>query len=111
MGRYLNFLDARPSFIRLVVRECLDGGRFLQGLPEHLAAIARAIRVIGQRGPLRSEIDPRHLLLSSISLCWFSMVARPLTADLGFNPDSSAFTDERTKQVVELLLHGALAGR
>jgi hypothetical protein len=39
------------------------------------------------------------------------MVARPLTADLGFNPDSSAFTDERTKQVVELLLHGALAGR
>ncbi|MDQ6900197.1 MAG: TetR/AcrR family transcriptional regulator [Candidatus Dormibacteraeota bacterium] len=111
IGQYLDFLAARPSFVRLVVRECLDGGRFLQGLPEHLAAIAEAMRVVGERWPLRSEIDPRHLLLSAISLCWFPMVARSLTADLGFNPDSSAFTRERTKQVVELLLHGALAGR
>jgi hypothetical protein len=56
------------------------------------------LSVVGQREPLRSEIDPRHLLLSAISLRWFPMVSRPLTADLGFNPDSRAFTDERTKQ-------------
>jgi hypothetical protein len=43
VGRYLDFLTARPGFVRLVVRECLDGGRFLQGLPEHLAALAQGM--------------------------------------------------------------------
>lgn len=112
IGNYLDFLASRPNFVRLVVRECLDGGRFLQGLPEHLAAIAEAIRAVDDgRGLLRDEVDPRHLLLSGISLCWFPMVARPLTADLGFDPGSRAFADERRNQVIELLLHGALTGR
>ena len=39
------------------------------------------------------------------------MVARPLTADLGFDPESQTFADERRNQVIELLLHGALTGR
>jgi AcrR family transcriptional regulator len=112
VGRYLDFLTARPGFVRLVVRECLDGGRFLQGLPEHLAALAQGMRAIGDGSEsFRSEVDQRHFLLSAISMCWFPMVARPLTADLGFDPESSAFADERKLQVAGLLARGALAGR
>ena len=112
VGRYLDFLTARPDFVRLVVRECLDGGRFLHGLPEHLAALAEGMRAIGEGSErLRSEADPRHLLLSAISLCWFPVVARPLTADLGFDPESTTFVDERKRQVFDLLLHGALTSR
>lgn len=111
IGRYLDFLATRPNFVRLVVRDCLDGGRFLQRLPEHLAAIGEAISAVDDgRMLLRADVDPRHLLLSGISLCWFPMVARPLTTDLGFEPESRAFADERKKQVIELLLHGALTG-
>jgi AcrR family transcriptional regulator len=108
--RYLDFLSARPSFLELVVRECLDGGRFLEGLPEHVAAVATAMQVVeqGQRS-LRAGLDPRHLLLSGISLCWFPLIARPLTADLGFDPESPSFVEQRKKQVAELLLHGALS--
>jgi TetR/AcrR family transcriptional regulator len=110
VSNYMDFLAARPSFVRLVVRECLDGGRFLEGLPEHLASIAQTMSAFDKRRPrLRGRIDPRHLLLSGISLCWFPIVARPLTADLGLQPASKTFGEERKKQVIELLLHGALA--
>ena len=109
IGRYLDFLSARPSFLELVVRECLDGGRFLDGLPEHVAAVAAAMQLVEQgRGSLRAGLDPRHLLLSGISVCWFPLIARPLTADLGFDPDSPAFVEQRKKQVAELVLRGAL---
>ena len=112
VGEYLDFLSSRPSFVRLVVRECLDGGRFLEGLPEHLAAVAQGMSAVGEGSPrLRARVDPRHLLLSGISLCWFPIVARPLTADLGLHPDSKEFVEQRKRQVSDLLLHGALAVR
>ncbi len=108
IGRYLDFLASRPTFVRLVVRECLDGGRFLEGLPEHLAAIKETMGALDTDvGALRAQIDRRHLLLSGIALCWFPIVARPLTADLGFDPDSTEFIEHCKHQVIELLLHGA----
>jgi TetR/AcrR family transcriptional regulator len=109
---YLDFLASRPSFVQLVVRECLDGGRFLEGLSQHVAALAKGMSAVGEGSQhLRAQIDPRHLLLSGISVCWFPIVAGPLTADLGLHPESKAFIEERKQQVIELLLHGALAGR
>jgi hypothetical protein len=44
-------------------------------------------------------------------MCWFPLVARPLTGDLGFDPESSAFADERKRQVTDLLVRGGLASR
>jgi AcrR family transcriptional regulator len=114
VSAYVDFLAARPNFVRLVVRECLEGGRHLQGLPEHLAAIGEALpRLVDQRGRgrLREGTDPAHLLLSTISLCWFPMVAVPLTRDLGFETDSVEFLGERKHQIIELLLRGALGDR
>lgn len=111
VGSYLDFLAAHPNFLRLVIRDALEGGRFLQGLPEHLAAIGEAMpRLVmeQQRGHLREGIDPAHLLLSGISLCWFPMVAVALTRDLGFRADSTDFLEARKQQVSELLLRGAL---
>ena len=113
VSAYIDFLAERPNFIRLVIRECLEGGHHLQGLPEHLAAIGEALpRLVGERGRgrLRDGIDPAHLLLSTISLCWFPMIAVPLTRDLGFEIDSAEFLRARKDQVSELLLRGALTG-
>jgi hypothetical protein len=98
--------------VRLVVRECLEGGRFLQGLPEHVAAIAAAMGAfVGQseRGGLRGDVDPAHLLLSAISLCWFPMIAVPLVEDLGLAPGTAKFVGARKEQVASLILRGALS--
>jgi TetR/AcrR family transcriptional regulator len=112
IGAYLDFLAARPNFVRLVVRECLEGGRFLQGLPEHVAAITAALgALVGQRerGGLRVGVDPAHLILSAISLCWFPMIAVPLVQDLRLAPGTRKFLGTRKKQVATLISRGALA--
>jgi len=114
VSAYIDFLAERPNFVWLLVREFLEGGRHLEGLPEHLAAIgAHLPRLVDERGRgrLREEIDPAHLLLSAISLCWFPLIATPLTRDLGFEIDSDEFLRARKQQVTELLLRGALGGR
>lgn len=109
VGSYLDFLAAHPNFVRLVIRDALEGGRFLGALPEHLAAIGEAMpRLVDEqsRGRLREGIDPAHLLLSAISLCWFPMVAPALTRDLGFRADSTEFLESRKQQVLAAsLLH------
>jgi len=111
VGSYLDFLAAHPNFVRLVIRDALEGGRFLQGLPEHVAAIGEAMpRLVMEQewGHLREGIDPAHLLLSGISLCWFPMVAVALTRDLGIRADSTDFLEARKQQVSDLLLRGVL---
>jgi TetR/AcrR family transcriptional regulator len=112
IGAYLDFLAVRPNFVRLVVRECLEGGRFLSGLPEHVAAITAAIGAFvgeSKRGGLRGAIDPAHLVLSAISLCWFPLIAVPLVEDLGFAPGTPKFLGARKEQVASLISHGALS--
>ena len=112
ISAYLNFLAARPNFVRLVVRECLEGGRFLQGLPEHVAAITAAVGpLVGERdrGGLRGDVDPAHLILSAISLCWFPMIAVPLVEDLGLGPGTAKFLRARQEQVAGLISRGALS--
>lgn len=112
IGAYLDFLAARPNFVRLVVRECLEGGRFLQGLPDHVAAITAAMgALVGQseRGGLRGDVDPAHLILSAISLCWFPMIAVPLVEDLGLAPGTATFLRARKEQVARLVSRGALS--
>jgi AcrR family transcriptional regulator len=112
ISAYLDFLAARPNFVRLVVRECLEGGRFLRGLPEHVAAITAAMgALVGQRdrGGLRGDVDPAHLILSAISLCWFPMIAVPLVEDLGLGPGTAKFLRARQEQVAGLISRGALS--
>ena len=109
---YIAFLTQRPHFVRLVVRECLDGGRFLTGLAEHLAALTETLGGLATenaRGTFRSDIDLRHLLLSAISVCWFPLVAVPLVSDLGLAPGTTDFVQSRQEEVTKLILHGALA--
>jgi AcrR family transcriptional regulator len=111
VSSYIAFLTERPNFVRLVVRECLDGGRFLTGLSEHLAALTETLQGLAAesaRGTVRPDIDLRHLLLSGISLCWFPMVATPVSNDLDLAPETAEFVAARQEQVARLILHGAL---
>src|SRR5260370_28210966 len=94
ISAYLDFLAARPNFVRLVVRECLDGGRFLQGLPEHVAAITAAMNALvaeRDRAGLTGQVDPAHLVLSAVSLSWFPLIAVPLVEGLGRAPAPAKF--------------------
>jgi len=112
ISAYLDFLAARPNFVRLVVRDCLEGGRFLQGLPEHVAAITAAMdALVGERdrGRLRGDVDPAHLILSAISLCWFPMIAAALVEDLSLAPGTAKFLGARKEQVARLISRGALS--
>lgn len=110
VGSYVDFLAGHPNFVRLVMRDAIEGGRFLQGLPAHVASLAEALpRLTDQRheGHMRQGVDPAHLLLSAISLCWFPIVVQALARDLGFQPDSAEFIQARKRQISELLLGGA----
>ena len=112
ISSYLDFLASRPNFVRLVVRECLEGGRFLKGLPEHVAAMTAAMgALVGERerGGLRGDMDPAHLILSAISLCWFPMIAVPLVEDLRLAPGTAKFLGARKEQIASLISHGALS--
>ena len=106
MGRgvdeYIDFLVAHPSFMRLVIRDSLSGGRFLQRLPEHLASLTEALTGMGPH--MRAEDDPAHLLLSAIALCWFPLVIPALVSDLGLDAASPDFVAARKREVKAMLL-------
>jgi len=113
VGSFLEFLAERPAFVRLVEREALAGGRLLNATPVHAAALegglATARDLIG-RGASR-PVDPAHLLLDVLALCWFPIAhAETFARGLGLDPADPAFVAARTRHVVDLLLRGLRAG-
>ena len=112
IGAYLDFLAARPTFIRLVQWESLSGGRFLSESPPHLAGVQEALAIITEqvsRGSFH-PVDPRQLLLSIMALCWFPLAEEhTLLPALGLSARDPAFLAARKQHVVELVLGGIRA--
>jgi len=110
---FLDFLVARPSFIRLVEREAADGGATLRAVAAETPAVQDGLATLGQSftDPAFRATDPAYTLLSLLALCWFPLAhADTLTRGLGLDPHAPAFLPEWKRHVVALVLHGLRAG-
>lgn len=112
VGAILEFLSARPRYVRLVEWESLGGGRFLGSSPAHLAGMSEALSVVGAevgRLSLR-RVDPQHLLVSLMGLCWFPFAhADTLMAGVGLDPRAPGFVEAHKEHIADLVLRGLLA--
>ncbi len=115
-GAYIDFLAARPNFVRLIEREVLDGGR-LSDEKTGLPSLAESLGDPGveglagdlRRGPFR-DVDAGQLTISIVALCFFPFAhERGLLAQIGADPWDREFIEARKRHVVALILHGILA--
>ena len=109
---FLDFLIARPSFVRLVEREATAGGTTLQEVAAETPAVQAGLATLGQSfaGPAFRAAEPAHILLSLLALCWFPLAhADTFTRGLGLDPDDPAFLPAWKRHVVALALRGLSA--
>jgi TetR/AcrR family transcriptional regulator len=105
---YLAFLRDHPSYVALIEREAIDGGRRLAATPHHSTVIEDALRALrrsARRHGLRS-FDVRLVKLSFVALCFFPLAHRTtFLPSIGLDPDSPRFLAQRRRHVLDVLLH------
>jgi AcrR family transcriptional regulator len=113
VASFLEFLAARPAFVRLLDREALAGGRLLNATPAHVAALEGGLATTRDLLVRVADrpVDPAHFLLDVLALCWFPVAhADTFARGLGLDPADPAFAAARARHVVDLLLRGLRAG-
>ncbi len=108
----LDFLAARPSFVRLLEREALAGGRRLRDTAAHATALREGLALVtALLGPEdETGVDAATFLLSVVALCWFPFAhADTYARGLGFDPASPAARERWGRHVVALVLVGQAA--
>lgn len=112
VGEYFDFLATHPNFVRLIERAALAGDELPDDVPPGLAAGQEALAAIAAElglDPAPSG-EAAQLLLSIISLCWFSVVhARTVAPAVGVDLDSPERLAQRREHVVSIAIH-ALRG-
>lgn len=106
---FVDFLVARPSFVRLVEREAAAGGRTLAEVAAATPAVQTGLATLGQyfAGPAFAARKPAHILLSLLALCWFPLAhADTFTRGFGLDPQSPAFLAAWKRHVVGLVMRG-----
>ena len=104
---------ANPWVAGFVVREVLapDGpmrAMFLREFPERLAPLVERL-VEGEMaaGKLRSDLDPRLLVLSIVSLAIFPFLTLPITTSVFGVRNDEKFVERFLRHTAELLARGA----
>lgn len=109
VGSYLDFLAARPTYVRLLQRAALEDGERLGRAAAHLDALAQGVDALVEllgAADLR-PVDPAQLFVSIVALCFFPLAHQAtLLGPLGFDSHDPAFLAARKAHVVDLLLDG-----
>ena len=109
VGEYFDFLHAHPEFVRLIERAALGGEELPDDLRPAVTAGREALAAIADE----VDLDPSpggeasQLLLSILSLCWFSVVhAGTVAAAVGVALATDADRDRRKAHVIALVRSG-----
>jgi AcrR family transcriptional regulator len=103
---------ANPWIAGFVLREVLSPGApmramFLREFPERLAPmVERAVRAEMARGTLRSDLDPKLLVLSVVSLAVFPFLGFPVTSRVFGVRDDEEFLTRFLRHTQALLTSG-----
>jgi len=118
VGSFLDFLAARPSYVRLLEREALAGGAALRATAAHAATIREGLGLASELlrsgtgdAPGRAGASaPAALMLALLSLCWFPFAhADTYGRDLGLDLREPAARARYRDYVVGLVLRGIAA--
>jgi AcrR family transcriptional regulator len=105
---YIDFLAARPNFVRLMAREAIDGGPRVHETAGSASALAAGFALLGPeaRAAFRDE-RLEQVVLSVMALCIFPfMQADNLVRALHREAYSPEFITERKAHVKQLLRSG-----
>ena len=112
---YFQFLGDNPEFVALLSWENLRQGRFIDEHPQLLSknpAISSLREVLNrgmETGVFHDGIDPKHLLISLISLCFIYHSNRyTLSHSVGLDLHSPAVLRQGLSHSIDLVLNGLL---
>lgn len=111
IGAYLAFLYERPTFVMLIEREALDGGRRLSATPHESPVIGDALRALRAAGAGRGvrPFDPDYLLITLLGVSFFPLAHRTtLLPTLGLDVKDEAFRRAHHAQILDVVCRAVL---
>ncbi len=113
VSAYFHFLRDTPEFVSLLLWENLQGGRHLKALPAAvtkaplLEALGRSIERGMAAGRIRSDLDPRQMLILLIGLCQVYFSNRhTLARTVGLDPGDPAVLEAGVRHALLLIRDG-----
>lgn len=109
MDAFVDYLAARPAYVRLLQRAALDDDGYLTGAPGTVAAVRASLIAVGglARASGIRPFDPHQLVISVIALCFFPFAHQAtLLGPLGLDAWDPQFLADRRAHITDLLLHG-----
>lgn len=109
VAAYVDYLAARPDYVRLLHRAALDDGGNLGSAAGTVAAMEAALAAVGNLATAEGArpFDARQLIVSIVALCFIPFAHQnTLLASLGLDAHDPRFLADRKAHIVDLLLHG-----
>jgi TetR/AcrR family transcriptional regulator len=111
MKQYFQFLKKNPGFVRLILWSIIEHDSQQRHLQDKLSIVGvEMIRQAQKSGSLRSDVDPRSLMIMiyGLVLNWFQAKHEYLQW-LGIDTDTGIEDDDYLADVVKILFGGVLS--